>query len=388
MNPPSFARLINRLGRRVKRLFHDQIATRHPGFRTTTEGKIFIAVTFMIGFAAYNTGTNLLYLIFSMMLSLIIVSALMSRSTIRGVEVERLVPTHIVAGEEVLVHLTVRNTKRWFPSLSLRVADVLASGKVMGGVYAVRIPAKGVVKTAYRVIFPRRGVYDFERLVILTRYPFGFTEKSLGSTARHETLVFPPLVDLSAEFTEAQLELGDIETGRRGLGTSLYGLRPYAPGDPARHIHWKVTAKAREVVVREFEREEKKRVTLHLDNTAPPGRGDLAEAFEWAVVFTASLSKFLIDRDYQVQLITQQGRVPFGAGVTHLHRLLRSLAIVELITGDVPVSPFHAAHAADSTNLAIQFLEGEPPSGFDQVLDTRPWRPEGVQISTAPIGQP
>ena len=40
--------------------------------------------------------------------------------------------------------------------------------------------------------------------------------------------------------------------------------------------------------------------------------------------------KYLIDRDYQIQLITRQGRVPFGSGPTHLGRLLRCLAINRL----------------------------------------------------------
>lgn len=374
MRLSSLPRLPGRLARRLGRSLHEQVAMRRPGFRTTTEGKFFILGTFVIGFAAYNTGTNLLYMIFSMMLSLIIVSALMSRSTMTGLQVERLVPGQIVAGEEALIHLTLRNTKRWFPSLSLRAVDVLASGKVMGVAYVVRIPPRGAVATTYRAVFPRRGLYAFDRLVVLTRYPFGFTEKSLAIRLPQETLVYPALHQLSAEFTEAQLDLGEIETGRRGPGTSLLGMRAYTEGDPARHIHWKVSAKAREVVVREFEREEKKRVTLHLDNAAPAAGPELEEAFEWAVTFTASLAKFLIDRDYQVQLITHQGRVPFGGGAAHLQRLLRSLAIVEMLDREVPALPFHPAHAADSTTIAIQYRDAPPPPGVDHVLDTRQFR--------------
>ena len=86
----------------------------------------------------------------------------------------------------------------------------------------------------------------------------------------------------------------------------------------------------------------------------------------------------LIDRDYQVQLITHQGRVPFGAGVTHLHRLLRCLAIVELLSEPAPRHAFHAAHSADSSNICIQFRDEAAPPGFDQVLDTSHWRPEGL----------
>jgi uncharacterized protein (DUF58 family) len=381
MSSSRLPRPLRRLGRSLRHLARDQVALRRPGFRTTLEGKVFIVVTFLIGFAAYNTATNLLYLIFSMMLSLIIISAILSRSTIRGVRAERLVPTHLVAGEEGVIHLTVRNVKRWLPSLSLRVVDMLASGEARGLAYIVRVPAQGSERASYRVTFARRGQWLFDRLVIATRYPFGFIEKSVAEPQRQEVLVYPPIVDLDADLSEAQLDLGEIESGRRGLGTSLHGLRPYTHSDPARHIHWKVSAKAGEVLLREFEREEKKRVTIFLDNVAPTGDSEIADAFEWSVIYTASVCKYLIDRDYQIQLITQQGRVPFGSGPPHLGRLLRCLAIIELIVADKmgPIS-LPASHAADSTNLCIQWSGAPPPRGFDQVIDTRHWRPAGVVL--------
>lgn len=375
--------LLSRLRRRLHRLVREGFVWRRPGFRTTTEGKVFILVTFLIGFAAYNTATNLLYLIFSMMLALIIVSAHMSRSALVDITVERFVPTHLVAGEEATIHLTIRNAKRVFPSLSLRVADVLAAGTVAGQAYAVRVPARGTLRTSYRVTFGRRGAWEFSRLVVATRYPFGFIEKSISVTLRQEVLVFPAVAPLGSEFTDARLDLGEVETGRRGLGTSLHGLRSYTPGDPARHIHWKVTAKAQETVVREFEREDKKRVSIVLDNAAPAAD---AEAFEWAVIFAASLCNHLILRDYQVQLVTRQGRVPFSTGTSHLHRLLRSLAIVELMgEAQAPPLAFHPAHAGDATNLYLRYRDTAVPPGYDRAIDTRPWRPEGV--APAPLAQ-
>jgi uncharacterized protein (DUF58 family) len=351
----------------------DPGVVRRPGLRVVAEGWFFIAATSLIGFAAYNTATNLLYLVFSMMLSLMVISALMSHTTLMGVRADRLVSHHLVAGEEARVHLTVRNTKRWLPSLSLRIADVLSSGAVLGQAYAVRVAAGKSVQTAYRVTPPRRGRLLFDSLLVMTRYPFGFIEKSFSLLAAQEVLVYPQLVDLGAELTEARLDLGEIETGRRGIGSSLHGLRGYRPGDPARHIHWRVTAKTGDVIIREFENEQKKRVTLTLENVGDPAMED---AFERAVVFTASLAKFLIDRDYQIQLITHQGRVPFGTGVSHLHRLLRSLAIVELTEKPTHATAIHSHHAADSTSLHIQFRASASPPGVDQVLDTRDWRPE------------
>jgi len=64
----------------------------------TLEGTIFIVLAFLIGLAAMNTGTNLLYLIFSLMMAFILVSGLLSSRTLKKLSVQRSLPKHIVAG--------------------------------------------------------------------------------------------------------------------------------------------------------------------------------------------------------------------------------------------------------------------------------------------------
>ena len=51
--------------------------------RLTREGKLFVFVTFGLGFAAVNTGTNLMYPTFGFMLSLIILSGVLSAYVLR-----------------------------------------------------------------------------------------------------------------------------------------------------------------------------------------------------------------------------------------------------------------------------------------------------------------
>ena len=55
----------------------------------TKEGKILIGITLGIGFAAINTGNNLMYLVLGMLLSLMVVSGILSELSLRGVVVER-----------------------------------------------------------------------------------------------------------------------------------------------------------------------------------------------------------------------------------------------------------------------------------------------------------
>src|SRR5262245_33888588 len=79
-----------RAGRRLRR------AWRPPRkLQFTREGKYFVGITIGVGFAAINTGNNLLYLLLGMMLSLIIASGIMSELSLRALTVTRQPPGRI-----------------------------------------------------------------------------------------------------------------------------------------------------------------------------------------------------------------------------------------------------------------------------------------------------
>ena len=60
--------------------------------KLTREGKYYLLITLGVGFAAVNTGNNLLYLLLGMFLSLIVVSSVMSEISLRHLSVVRRLP--------------------------------------------------------------------------------------------------------------------------------------------------------------------------------------------------------------------------------------------------------------------------------------------------------
>ena len=64
---------------------------------------------------------------------------------------------------------------------------------------------------------------------------------------------------------------GEFETFARGRGDDLYLIREYMPEDSARHVDWKATAKSGSLKVREFSREDERKLRLVFDN---PGSGN------------------------------------------------------------------------------------------------------------------
>ena len=130
--------------------------------KTTREGKFLIAFTIGLGFAAINTGNNLLYLVLGMLLSLIVVSGILSELTLRDVTVERVFHDAIHASRSTFLEYRLHNTKRRFSSLSIEVEEVLMDPDV-----ATQRPAYALVirpgerrTVTLRVTFNNKWIYN------------------------------------------------------------------------------------------------------------------------------------------------------------------------------------------------------------------------------------
>jgi uncharacterized protein (DUF58 family) len=58
---------------------------------------------------------------------------------------------------------------------------------------------------------------------------------------------------------------------RRGYGPEYMGVREYRSGDSMRHVHWGLTARHGQVMVREFEQEQTRRLAVVIDTERDEG---------------------------------------------------------------------------------------------------------------------
>ena len=84
--------------------FAEMAATGFP-IEVTTGGAIFVVILVIVGFAAWNTANNLLFMVLSIMLSTIFVSWMAARVSLRDLNVSARFPDHIFAGEQAEVVL-------------------------------------------------------------------------------------------------------------------------------------------------------------------------------------------------------------------------------------------------------------------------------------------
>src|SRR5215510_7675755 len=85
----------------------------------TREGRIIVILSVGVGFAAINTGNNLLYLLLGWLLSFIIASGILSELTLKRLTVERRPPPRVFAGEPFLMEVVIKNDKANRASFSI-----------------------------------------------------------------------------------------------------------------------------------------------------------------------------------------------------------------------------------------------------------------------------
>lgn len=316
----------------------------------TREGRIIVIISIALGFAAINTGNNLLYLLLGWVLSFIIASGVLSELSMRGLTVERRPPPKVVAGQPFLMELAICNHKPKLASFSIEVEDTVGGRPIDKRCYFLKIPPNKTQRTSYRHTIMRRGRYRLEGYRIATRFPFGLFRKSRDVDSETELLVYPPLVPVTrpSPTASARGETSAAAVGRRG---EFFGLREHRPGDDRRDVHWRSTARSGRVMVREYQDEHTRRVTVLLDNALPDEcrlerevgelppptvAGQLA-AFERAVSYTLSLCTSYLAAGYAVELVARGVHVPSDSGRGQEARLARELALVPAAAAEVPL---------------------------------------------------
>lgn len=272
-------------------------------YDVTREGVAYLMFTLVIGIAALNTGNNLLFIIVSSMLAAIVVSGVASAAVLQALELEIVLPRHVFAESDFSARLKLRNRRRWIPAFSVTVvavkqrrtkrrssADVNPpSGPVLDrATYFPYVPAGATGMADVQLRFEHRGRYAQDQLGLMTRFPFSLFRKTRRLDLAQELIVYP-----AVQPTDEMLEIlpalrGEFESFVRGRGYDLYRIRDHVPEDSARNVDWKATAKTGELKVREFTREDERKLRIVFDN---PAAGKLNDrTYERAVSLAASLA--------------------------------------------------------------------------------------------------
>ena len=153
------------------------------------------------------------------------------------------------------------------------------------------------------------------------------------------------LVWLSRHIAEGML-LGMQHSQRRGAGIEFQQYRSYEPGDPIRHIDWKLFARSDRYYVREADQESQMHVCIVLDTSASMAQPSFIHPnltkLQYARCWVASLCWLLQQQGDRFSLLAlnDQGNrhIPEGQGEAHHRRIALELDAIHA-AGHWPEDP-------------------------------------------------
>lgn len=348
--------------------------------RFTSGGAAFTLGTMAVGFAAMNTGNNLLYLLLGSMLGFITVSSWLSEQAIRDLRIERRAPRAVTVGQDLRLTYEITNRKRRFPSLAVEISEAGLPEKA----FLAHVPPLGHATARSVNSFVQRGIYPLGTVTLSTGFPFGLFRKERDVEIPGEVVVWPRT---DRPVREPRLGAGRLATmgaaarGAAGARGEYRSLRDYRVGDDSRDIHWKSTARLRSPVIREYEQDGAETRWVCLDLVAEPG--DRAEV---AVEIAATLLARAARQHRPFALVAGGTVLEPGDGRAHLERALDLLARVDFdpsgsstdppvptascvsvstrprsgFADAIVVGPDATLHRADTHHEAAGSGEGEP----------------------------
>src|SRR5207302_9050980 len=263
----------------------------------------------------------------------IVVSGYVSALVLRNLELDIHLPEHVFAGRPVLGRIVLHNPRRLLPSFSIRVISTRKKRKKVAkqwhweattfafpfnrpkekqwlhlpdrrlrrvtlippspGIFQAMayfpfLAPRGGASADLELKFDHRGCYREDSFGLATRFPFAFLTKTRHVSLAREILVYPRIEPTDEAFEILPLVRGEWESFVRGRGSDLYRIREYMPEDSARHVDWKATATSGSLKVREFSREDDRKLRIVFDN---PSSGVVPEpAYDNAVRLPGSLA--------------------------------------------------------------------------------------------------
>lgn len=253
--------------------------------------------------------------------------------------VERRIAPSLALGAWSGASLELRNeTPR---ALRLTVHEHPPAGMQTRGLpRALRVPAGASAELAYGVRPVARGAVRFGRPELVIESPWGLWRARRRPGEAQELRVYPNFravmryTLLATEHRTSQI--GVRRRPRRGEGLDFHQLREYREGDPLRQIDWKVTARLRKTISREYQEERDQQIVFLLDcGRKMHARDQELSHFDHALDAVLLLAHVALRQGDAVGLLTFSGAPRWLAprkGGHHLHPLLNSVYDLETST--------------------------------------------------------
>jgi len=307
----------------------------------TREGRWLFVIGLVTGAFAVDVMHTQVYLLFSLLVSVILASLLVSPS-LRLPELSLRVhaPSRVFVGAEVSFVVECARTVPGPSTPWLRVEGPFLPyfGRWLSHPAAmadVRFGASS--STTVKARFSERGDLTLGRFRVSALVPLGLASGPPRQSSPVRLRVVPRpanVLRLGIELATRHQPGGVALASKTGESMDLRGVRPYRKGDRIRDLSARTWARTGKPAVREYQEEYFTRVGVVLDCVAPGKRSARSEeAFEAAVSLTAGVVAHLARGDALVDLLVTGGEIhalTLGRSLGFLEQALDHLAVADL----------------------------------------------------------
>ncbi len=319
--------------------------------------------------------------------------------------------------DEVDIELQLRN-RRFYPRNFLAVtfdcpfADPQSRQQRL---LVANLRGDSEIRLTSRIQCYRRGMHRMKSVIIESRVPFGLFRRRRRLDAPLSVLVYPRALPLH-RLALLEGSLGTVPRAHISrVGQDVVGSRPYHPGDPLRHIHWRNTARLGELAVKELEEATEKSVTITFDVQHDIGDGR-ETTLEYSIKLAASVGLFaqrageavrvvagVLDGQWtaatpfltELALLEAGDSPPLGELVQRISPTSKAILIVRAADLDGARALANSAPRLPSLAAVVLegFGEGERPDAATTSLrsagiPTVVCRPGGLEEALASLGEP
>lgn len=284
-------------------------------------------------FLAVGSGLEVLFRLAYTAFGTLLLAFLWSFVGLRGVRLRRQAKaTRSQVGSELVETITLANDsvlpKPW---VTLLDDSTLPDHQVSR---VVSLGARKAVTWSIVTNCRERGIFRLGPAVLRVGDPFGLFERRLPVADATTVVVYPATTPLPGLFFGGGSLIGGVNRRERTdqVTTNAAGVREYAPGDAFSRIHWRSTARAGYLMVKEFEPDPIADVWIALDmhSAVHTGRAP-SNTEEYAVHAAASLARHYLAAGWAVGLLSraeQHHDLPPERGDRQMTKILEELAVV------------------------------------------------------------
>jgi len=235
---------------------------------------------------------------------------IVSRLTLEGLSVKRtLGQAYAHLGDTIELEYELRNDhslgKLWLEVFEESNWPEHLPGRVLS------IGGKKTRKWKVLVRAARRGRFQLGPIVMRSGDPFGLFRTELRVPNEALLLVYPRIVPIPFWTLPGSFLEGSVLTGQRSLQSTsmVMGIREYRPGDALNRIHWRSSARHRDLQVKEFELDKTADLWIYVDLERHWHRGEGEDSTEErCITVAASVVQKALREHRNVGLITSGGR--------------------------------------------------------------------------------